>query len=259
MKLYEALRTRLLKWAKSDFCIVLIFGAFGGLLFWTWATLQEGQGVATWTLLAKSVMLGAGSAVILVFLIFNTDREDRPRFYATSVMGGLLFGVVIHGLIIGSSKALLEPTKIFFRETVEHPMKGRDIGRLIRLLNEVIGGLKDPHTVENLEVIEIAGGWVEISDDNNDGRIDRLVRISERTEVKIEVEPKDGPQDLTAWLLKIDDGAVALFGSSDDATLGNLNPTIQTTLVPGRYVLRILPFNKEHLGPIRVRIRIVLR
>ena len=272
MVVYEALRKHLLRLVRSDFFMVLIFGAFGGLLFWIWQTLRRGEEVETWTHLVKYVFLGAGSSVLLVFLIFNTDREDRSRFYATAVMGGLMFGVVIHGLIVGISQ-LLDPARELYRETLEKPRnesypieysyKGdiRTGGptwleQIEGLAGRAGDGQRDMQTAKGLEVIDVGKGWVEVHSQEGERRVDRLVQVFERIELEIEVKPQDRFQDLTAWLFVVEGGLLRFIGSSDDAA--DFDPIIQRTLEPGQYMLRILPFSNEDLRPFRVRIRIVL-
>lgn len=265
--MYKALSENALKFFKSDFFdffLVLIFGAFGGLLYWIWRTLHDTS--ATWIDLIKYVILGSGSSVILVFLIFNTNRENRTRFYATSVLGGLLFLPVISGVIVGTSQA----EKYLIKDLVERPSKAEQTSKgnvaerptrleqLEELIHRARYGENRPQMIENLEVIEIPQRWATI-DHSEDGRIDRLIEVFERTEVKIEVESKDQHQDLTAWLFKVEGRTLRLFDSNDDSAPGNTDPVVQTILEPSRYVLRILPYENEAIEPIRIRIRIVLR
>jgi len=100
--------------SHSDLVWVCIFGALGGFLFWafwTFCILHGGDfckpggladvagstdpGISTWLSLPLSVLLGAGSGAVFVFLIASTDRTDKARLLTLAFLSGISWKPVL--------------------------------------------------------------------------------------------------------------------------------------------------------------------
>jgi hypothetical protein len=77
---------------------VVICGAVGGLLTWLFGLwLGHSSHVHTYVDPVLSSALGAGAAAVFVFLIANTDREDRPRLLTLGLLAGFFWEPVWEG------------------------------------------------------------------------------------------------------------------------------------------------------------------
>ena len=90
-------------WIETDFFKVWMCGMLGGLLYWLWSFLPE-SGLQDPTFLQLLIygFLGGGSATVLVFMVFNVERSDKPRLYTLGIVGGFAFAVVLQNLPIST-------------------------------------------------------------------------------------------------------------------------------------------------------------
>lgn len=77
---------------------VLFAGTLGGALSWAFGVyLGLATRVSWFVAIPLSAALGAGAAVVFVFLIANTDRTDRPRLLALALLAGFFWQPVWEG------------------------------------------------------------------------------------------------------------------------------------------------------------------
>lgn len=88
----------------KQFALVACFGAVGGLLVWLFGLfLGSAPRLGDSADILVSFSLGAGSSVVFVFLIANTDRTDYARILALAVLSGFFWEPVWH-----ASRALID-------------------------------------------------------------------------------------------------------------------------------------------------------
>ena len=286
---------------ESDILWVLGCGLLGGLMLWIWEQYQPGAQDEPLTIvdLLAFMVLGGGSAVVSVFLIFNVDRRDKPRLFALGIAGGFAFAFVLEAglpnwLLSGdtptagsegsgapafSADSLTRPGPLD-RElaakaaeasnpaTSSEPSASDDDGLERRaLLDEVFDtfirvtdGADEAYAIDNVEALPF-GEWVRLTGDEGDEqtrRIEKAIRIppdGQRQTVVSARPAGDDLQDLMAVLFAVDDdGVLKQEAFDDDAEAGTVNPRIDALLDPGAYLLRILPFEDEDIGPIEVRV-----
>lgn len=71
--------------------LVPALGAAGGFLAWMMAARADGP---VWSDLFVMVLMGAGAALIFLFVIMNTDRSDVARLVALSLLAGFSWETV---------------------------------------------------------------------------------------------------------------------------------------------------------------------
>ena len=235
------------------------------------------------------MVLGGGSAVVSVFLIFNVDRRDKPRLFALGIAGGFAFAFILEaGLpkwlsgeapaagIVPSGESAFSPTSIArpgpldrelavkvadasSSDNVE-PASSEDDGRelvdeIYDRLVRVNDGVDEVFAIEEVEALPF-GTWVSLAEDEQAPRLERVIRIPGGQSPSISARPSgDSLQDLMAVLFAVDDDSrLRQVAFNDDAETGSINPRIEGIFDPGDYLLRILPFDDEEIGPVEVRV-----
>jgi hypothetical protein len=77
--------------------IVAAFGSAGGFLGWLASLLVQPEAERVWYLPWLSLLLGAGAALVFVFVIANTDRADRQRLWTLALLAGFFWEPVWEG------------------------------------------------------------------------------------------------------------------------------------------------------------------
>jgi hypothetical protein len=77
--------------------IVAAFGSAGGFLGWLASLLVQPTAERVWYLPLLSLLLGAGAALVFVFVIANTDRADRQRLWTLALLAGFFWEPVWEG------------------------------------------------------------------------------------------------------------------------------------------------------------------
>jgi len=107
--------------SHSDLVWVCIFGALGGFLFWIFCMLHGGEfctknliGAGIWFALPLSVLLGAGSGAVFVFLIASTDRTDKARLLTLAFLSGISWEPVLiySGIALNAEDVQEENTRL---------------------------------------------------------------------------------------------------------------------------------------------------
>jgi hypothetical protein len=77
--------------------MVAAFGSAGGILGWLASLLVQPEAERVWYLPLLSLLLGAGAALVFVFVIANTDRADRQRLSTLALLAGFFWEPVWEG------------------------------------------------------------------------------------------------------------------------------------------------------------------
>jgi hypothetical protein len=77
--------------------IVAAFGSAGGFLGWLASLLVQPTAERVWYLPLISLVLGAGAALVFVFVLANTDRADRQRLWSLALLAGFFWEPVWQG------------------------------------------------------------------------------------------------------------------------------------------------------------------
>ena len=273
-------RFNLGRFVDADVMSTFALGALGGLMYWLWRWLAQDlkslERVVEVGHLLPFVVLGAGSAVVFVFLVANVDRRDRPRLHALALLGGFAFSLVLEtwdALSIGSglespppqrqvSESVLETQEILGKsearlesEEAEDATASALLASFSAVVDRISAGKGAEFEITSVPELPESESWVTLgAEDAEPYTIERRIEIAEYQFLEISVRPKQ-VQDLMAVLFEVlDADELIQVDFDDDYEAGTTNPKLEVFASEGIYLLRILTFSGEPIEPVEVRV-----
>ena len=225
-----------MRWPEAPFFYTLSLGALGGALSYLW---PQGGTHPFLTHLA----LGAGAAIVFVYLLANTDRRNVERLAAVSLVAGFAWGIVWDNAVssvVGDKDT--SPDRL-------EDVAVRQIESTQRIRTQIAGDPESP---------SVCAYSIESSDTRRDAILASEYSIcidvaADSANVTIEV---DAANDLVATLHVLQGGIPRVVAYSDDSDY-SLNPYIHETLARGDYLLSLLPFDSDQaVGELEIAIEI---
>lgn len=267
---------------------VAIYGLLGGLVLWVWELLEGEAKWDDWLSILTPLgymALGSTSAVVSVFLFFGPDRRDVPRIVALALLSGFTFAWVFEGgfaTLLQHNAERQDKTAVVnavasatgIRATKDPQSRGSESGPepddgvhrdvdeegedLAEAFERMLRVLADTQDRELEDVVEMTIGDEVVTVDG--GRIERKFTVdTQGQDVKMAAFPLESQQDLMAVLFEVrDDGLLRVVDFNDDSGLGSVNPRVTAALESGEYLARILPYDDEPIGKVKLSFDLVV-
>ena len=271
-------------WMSTEFLLVGVAGAIGG--FFNWMLVADKD--ASSSFLATSVLFGFGAALLFVFVIANTDRQDRARLLVIALLSGFAWQTVwdTAKTMIGEQPkkpsvfdiaeqkkplaldAERPPAEASEPKSTEPPSESNMLTEASpdfspeTLLEAIQQYSRDrffgregqevgQREFEQFGVLKVGGEPIESR--KKEFRLEVPTPHSGR--LSIEVEAEERQRDLVATLYEYN-GKKLSFRTIDDDSGDGLNPFINEYVSPGEYVLSLNTYDGP-VGSVRISAKLV--